>query len=152
MATYAAIPTVYNGVQFRSRLEARWAAFFDQLGIRWIYEPEDHHGYIPDFSLPDEGVLVDVKPFDEFTPRADFTLALHRFDDPARAVILGLRPDVVRRLDGWCMPNWDRPAHRKPESEKYGAFIFVADEFEPTRAYDSRWNLAGTATQWTGKR
>lgn len=45
-------PTVYAGVEFRSRLEARWAAFFDQLGVRWTYEPFDGNGYIPDFLLP----------------------------------------------------------------------------------------------------
>ncbi len=28
MTTFAAIPTTYSGVQFRSRLEARWAAFY----------------------------------------------------------------------------------------------------------------------------
>jgi hypothetical protein len=28
-----AIPTVYRGQQFRSRLEARWAAFFDLLRL-----------------------------------------------------------------------------------------------------------------------
>jgi len=28
----AAIPTLYKDVQFRSRLEAKWAAFFDLLG------------------------------------------------------------------------------------------------------------------------
>ncbi|MEA2669684.1 MAG: hypothetical protein QOJ33_2618, partial [Chloroflexota bacterium] len=30
-----AIPTTYDGVNFRSRLEAKWAAFFDLLGWRW---------------------------------------------------------------------------------------------------------------------
>lgn len=56
------IPTVYAGIQFRSRLEARWAAFFDQCGWRWEYEPFDLPGWIPDFML--EGrVAVEVKPF-----------------------------------------------------------------------------------------
>jgi len=58
-----AIPTDYAGVHFRSRLEARWAAFFDRAGWRWSYEPQDFHGYLPDFALwfrvP---VLVEVKP------------------------------------------------------------------------------------------
>jgi hypothetical protein len=39
-----AIPTVYKGVQMRSRLEARWAAFFDELGWPWEYEPVDLAG------------------------------------------------------------------------------------------------------------
>ena len=30
--TIKAIPTTYAGVRFRSRLEARWAAFFDLCG------------------------------------------------------------------------------------------------------------------------
>ena len=59
-----AIPTMYKGIQFRSRLEARWATFFDLCGWKWDYEPEDLAGYIPDFMLHfDKGdVLAEVKP------------------------------------------------------------------------------------------
>jgi hypothetical protein len=32
--------TTYQGCRFRSRIEARWAVFFDNLGIKWWYEPE----------------------------------------------------------------------------------------------------------------
>ena len=58
-----AIPTYYNGQRFRSRLEAKWAAFFDLCEWKWSYEPDELDGYIPDFKLwfriP---VLVEVKP------------------------------------------------------------------------------------------
>jgi len=58
-----AIPTVYNDVQFRSRLEARWAAFFDIVGWGWDYEPFDLDGYIPDFVLKFyKPLIVEVKP------------------------------------------------------------------------------------------
>lgn len=59
-----AIPTAYRGVQFRSRLEARWAAFFDALRWDWSYEPIDLAGYIADFVLAfgAGSVLVEVKP------------------------------------------------------------------------------------------
>lgn len=59
-----AIPTRYNSVQFRSRLEARWAAFFDLSGIKWEYEPFDLDGWAPDFLLLGNKVeiLVEVKP------------------------------------------------------------------------------------------
>lgn len=58
------IPTLYGGVQFRSRLEARWAAFFDLCQWRWEYEPLDLDGYVPDFALRlAHTVLVEVKPF-----------------------------------------------------------------------------------------
>lgn len=57
----AAIPTVYAGVQFRSRLEAKWAAFFDLCGLEWDYEPFDCNGYIPDFLIC-KRVLAEIKP------------------------------------------------------------------------------------------
>jgi hypothetical protein len=60
---FKAIPTMWQGIQFRSRLEARWAAFFTAMGWRWDYEPFDLDGYIPDFILHmHEDVLVEVKP------------------------------------------------------------------------------------------
>jgi hypothetical protein len=64
-----AIDTEYHGCRFRSRLEARWAVFFDQLGIEWQYEAEgyqlsDGTRYLPDFWLPtfSGGMHVEVKP------------------------------------------------------------------------------------------
>jgi len=44
-------PTLYNGVRFRSRLEARWACFFDLLEWKWEYEPIDFEGWTPDFKI-----------------------------------------------------------------------------------------------------
>jgi hypothetical protein len=51
-----AIETRYKGYRFRSRLEARWAVFFDALGIKWEYEVEGYDlgkagWYLPDFKL-----------------------------------------------------------------------------------------------------
>lgn len=90
-----AIETRYAGCRFRSRLEARWAVFFDTLGIKWEYEPEGilvpmgecgaagHVGcgyqadppttecvsvqkpYLPDFWLPQMRTYVEVKGSDE---------------------------------------------------------------------------------------
>lgn len=64
--TIKAIPTTYAGVNFRSRLEARWAALFDLSGIKWDYEPFDLDGWAPDFLLRIGGcsVLVEIKPVD----------------------------------------------------------------------------------------
>lgn len=64
---FRAITTRYKGYNFRSRLEARWAVFFDHLGIRWDYEPEGFElgnglRYLPDFWLPDWKMWVEVKP------------------------------------------------------------------------------------------
>lgn len=60
------IETVYQGYRFRSRLEARWAVFFDAMGVRWEYEKEGYHVpkhgyYLPDFWLPDLLLWYEVK-------------------------------------------------------------------------------------------
>lgn len=67
MAEIKAIETSYKGYRFRSRLEARWAVFFDALGIQWEYEKEGYDlgeagWYLPDFWLPQIGVFAEVKP------------------------------------------------------------------------------------------
>jgi len=76
-----AIETHYAGCRFRSRLEARWAVYFDVYEIKWEYEPEgyelpDGTLYLPDFWLPwtsefrefadfpAAGCWVEVKPVD----------------------------------------------------------------------------------------
>lgn len=60
-----AIETRYAGCRFRSRLEARWAVFFDALGIEWYYEPEGfetaYGRYLPDFWLPDSKAWIEIK-------------------------------------------------------------------------------------------
>jgi hypothetical protein len=69
------IETRAYGCRFRSRLEARWAVFLTELGVRWEYE---HEGfvtkagpYLPDFWLPEirGGVWLEIKPFT--TPESD---------------------------------------------------------------------------------
>lgn len=63
-----AIETEYNGYRFRSRLEARWAVFFDAMGIEYEYEPEGFElscgRYLPDFYLRDLQIFVEIKPHD----------------------------------------------------------------------------------------
>jgi len=64
-----AIETEYKGYRFRSRLEARWAVFFDALGFQWEYEPEgfDLNGvwYLPDFRVKTpqgNDIWYEIKP------------------------------------------------------------------------------------------
>lgn len=67
MTAIAPIETRYAGHRFRSRLEARWAVFFDNIGLKWEYEPqgylvgEQRRPYLPDFYLTDLGWWVEVK-------------------------------------------------------------------------------------------
>lgn len=58
-------PTLYRGVQMRSRLEARVAEWMDAGGIVWQYEPRVYKvgavEYLPDFQVG-ERTFVEVKP------------------------------------------------------------------------------------------
>ena len=50
------LETLYHGVYFRSRTEARFAVFLDCLGIKWEYEPQGFDlgnglKYLPDFKI-----------------------------------------------------------------------------------------------------
>lgn len=66
MSRIKAIKTNYKGITFRSKLEAQWAATFDNLTINWSYEPEGYFidndiKYLPDFYLPEQDVFFEVK-------------------------------------------------------------------------------------------
>lgn len=61
-----AIETRYKGYRFRSRIEAKWAVYFDALGITWEYEIEGFDlgelgWYLPDFWLPQVSMWAEVK-------------------------------------------------------------------------------------------
>lgn len=61
------IQTCYRGFLFRSRLEARWAVFFDSMGITFEYEPQGFQlpngkRYLPDFLLTHLDIFAEVKP------------------------------------------------------------------------------------------
>jgi hypothetical protein len=92
--TSHAIATAYRNFEFRSRLEAKWAVFFDLCGWKWSYEPIDCNGWIPDFAIGHRPTLVEVKPFWHLE---DFAEAR------AKIVASGYGRDVL--LLG-CDPTW----------------------------------------------
>ncbi len=80
--TMQARPTLYKGIQMRSRMEAEFAAFLDDRGMAWQYEPmcfaSERGQYLPDFLLTWDlprglvRVYTEVKPFvDDFRSIAD---------------------------------------------------------------------------------
>lgn len=100
-----AIPTVYAGVRFRSRLEARWAAFFDLCDWDWRYEPTILSKWCPDFELVVSGapIYCEIKPVCIFARpdhlRRDFAKALRPFP----TLLLGRFPESANRHDdGSC--------------------------------------------------
>lgn len=60
------IETEFQGVRYRSRLEARWAVFMTALGIDFKYEPDGYTQggicYLPDFYLPQHDYWLEIKP------------------------------------------------------------------------------------------
>lgn len=60
-----AIETEYDGHRFRSRLEARWAVFFNAVGLTYEYEIEgfemDGTRYLPDFYIPNLNRWFEIK-------------------------------------------------------------------------------------------
>ena len=57
-----AIETEYDGHRFRSRIEARWAVFFNAIGLKYEYEIEGFQmgelRYLPDFYIPSLDLLL----------------------------------------------------------------------------------------------
>ena len=114
--SYESRPTFYNGVLFRTRLEARWACFFDLAAWKWDYEPIDLVGWTPSFRVEfpcshtqcagSHVLLVDVKPFyhiSDFTGMRcmDFSFGICESPDgsietiPANAsAAFGIHPEV----------------------------------------------------------
>lgn len=60
--------TVYKGIEFRSRLEVKFAWHLDELGEKWAYEPRVYgpkgRGYLPDFEIlgVPHPTFIEVKP------------------------------------------------------------------------------------------
>lgn len=142
-------PTMYNGVQYRSRLEARWAAFFDLIGWKHEYEPIDLQGWSPDFRVEfDCGhsecpkthvLLVEVKPYfriEQFAGHPclnyDYGIDAEGFEIPAHAsAAFGANPEVTY----WQM------------SHGSGGGVTSLIDWIP-RGYSELWRKAGNTVQW----
>jgi len=120
-----AIETRYAGCRFRSRLEARWAVWFDCMGIKWQYESEGFElgagvRYLPDFFLPSFDLHVEVKPnlkiaFGDISRVVNFALNA----DKPTLLICGVPGDeemllVDRRT---CLPMGDREGDELDQAE-----------------------------------
>ena len=117
-----AIETYYNGYRFRSRLEARWAVFFDAIGIKYQYEPEgyefsDGTKYLPDFFLPEANEYFEVKG--EMT-EADMHKIEMLIAESGKPLAIGYNDFLfeaaqdygVYCLDGSCEDSWLCRCHK----------------------------------------
>lgn len=115
-----AIETKYKGYRFRSRLEARWAVFFDTLGIAWEYEKEGYDlgkagWYLPDFWLPDLQLWIEIKG-ENPTPQEKAKAQQLCAETKCSVGILSGTPwfNIFRAYYFW------RPAYTQEEIEAYG--------------------------------
>jgi len=113
---HAPIPTTYNGVTYRSRLEAKWQVFFDELEFEASYEVEPVTSadgdilYVPDFVVY-SGIkctnwtrkhYIEIKPF---PPNKEYISYLQSLPIPMEVDILvcvGL-PNFKQPSGTWLM-------------------------------------------------
>jgi len=143
-----AIPTKYNGVNFRSRLEARWAAFFDLVNWKWQYEPLDLDGWIPDFLVEfpcshsecygSHKLFVEIKPIEgnskyleNYAKQHPMNKYFDKWKEPNGA-LFGLNPDNTI----WTMCHGS------------GGGYFEVSTFI---RWDYYWIEAGNIIQWKPK-
>ncbi len=106
-------PTIYKGVQMRSRLEAAFAQFLDNHTMAWVYEPNaygsDNGQYLPDFVVATSSgssEFYEVKPM-----VADFDEALARMhivldSDPGAYLAVATSTDYEHfTLTRTCRPG-----------------------------------------------
>lgn len=165
-----AIPTTYKGVRFRSRLEARWAAFFDLASWPWLYEPIDLDGYIPDFVVERRGRpkrLVEVKPALEVGELALPSLKIMASGWDGVATVVGARLFRERdlhlgingRVHAADAPIFQELLARHLELQTPELAVYVFDEvarhgWKPWRGEDALeplWVEAGNVVQWRGR-
>lgn len=138
----APIQTYYKGYHFRSRAEARWAVFFDALGLAWRYEIEGFDLgaaglYLPDFWLPQLRLWCEVKGA---APPPDDLRKLQALAEGQGSNVLLLvgDPGAPEQSDKY-MHNWS-----------YEGRLFVGDfptaETIAEHCYDGRLRLESLAT------
>ena len=111
--TIQAIQTEYKGYKFRSRLEARWAVFFDALDVRWEYEKEgyefdDGTKYLPDFWLPKFELFIEVKGMDPSENELHKVKLLREQSGHDVALVIGIPPEVKIQWNGFMEPGLNK--------------------------------------------
>lgn len=155
------IRTKYKGCLFRSRLEARWAVFFDALGLAWEYEREGFQlqngdWYLPDFHLPEQQLWLEIKgnqPTQEdllkiFYLQAELWEGWERGEQYAVFILLGdiphPYPKAANAISSICdyLPVGSRPEYcwqQCPMCLKIDVALFSSEFCRSclTKAYDS---------------
>ena len=122
------IETHYNGYRFRSRLEARWAVFFDAIGLKYEYEVEGYEiegckkgeiHYLPDFYIPslDRWFEIKAKPLNEYEMKKFEEFCYNKDNENIKFSVLIGSPEAVRidMFSGIIEYVWQWPSEKYPE-------------------------------------
>jgi hypothetical protein len=131
--------THYNGYRFRSRLEARWAVFFDALDIKYEYEKEGFDlSYLlsPEYGWTDGGA-----------PGEERQAMYNNWRSVLGSVHANYLPDFwIPHLNTWIEIKGPKPTEAEEALAQMLAFatdqdvfVFYGDIKVP-----SGWDLAGT--------
>lgn len=135
--------THYDGLEFKNRLEAQWAAFFDLANWKWRSSPRMQDGWRPDFRVTfpcshsdcggEHTLLVSVVAF-----RSLESLKSH----PALGYCYGVRDEQGKRIaDGGAVLG-SLPAISAFEiSHGAGGGVFSVEFFVPNAS--ELWEQAG---------
>jgi hypothetical protein len=127
------IETWYKGIRFRSRLEARWAVFFDALGIRWEYESQgyviDGRPYLADFWLPTQSTWAEVKPSSADNFEGEHVNLCRGLANVTGQPVLLLTGPPEPRLYNRFSPDLDPAGFQAAFFLDYGPRLQVADEY-----------------------
>lgn len=134
-----AIETFYRGIRFSSRLEARWAKLFSELGIDWMYETEGynialkdgtHIRYLPDFVLrggsircPDP-LFVEVKG----DMKAEDAIKIKAFSDYHPIYVVGAIPEDITDIENGIDTDYRVPYYNfeTVDGDYFGAVLGAA--------------------------
>lgn len=136
------IETKYNGFRFRSRLEARWAVFFDMIGLKYEYEVEgfEMNGirYLPDFYIPslDRWFEIKGKPLSEYEMKKCEEFCFNKDNENIKFSVLVGSPEAVKidAFAGIIEYVWEWPSEKYPENVR-----FLAPEELSEKEYYSRF-------------
>lgn len=149
------IETEYEGYRFRSRLEARWAVFFDTAEIEYRYEPEGfvlpwrlnpnwsagkRFRYLPDFWFPDLKLWGEVKGSWSAHERLKALNAAAALSEEAYDVLL--LPDVFRQPRGgsnrpWRLHMREGDLYALPWPPAEGGSELIASDSDPAVIHES---------------
>jgi hypothetical protein len=138
------IPTEYAGHTFRSRLEARWAAFFDYANIQWSYEPEGYElpsgRYLPDFWLPEieGGCWFEVKGQSPTRHESDLAFELARVTGSSAYIAWGQIPADMDPSSGVAHPTFDIELHEAEGWDNSRRFCVCPVCGKPGLQFDGR--------------